>query len=84
MVLKHMKKCSTLYITGYMQIKTTSKYHFSPITLATIQKPDNMLRLRILVRHSHREKFGTIYLTQHSSLTQHSHFPEYSLKINLH
>lgn len=43
MVFKHMKKHSTSFMIGSMQIKTISKYHFSSITLATIQKPDNML-----------------------------------------
>lgn len=51
MVLEHMKKRSTSFIIGYMRIKSTSKYHFSPITLATNQNPDNMPWLRGLVRH---------------------------------
>lgn len=57
-IFKQMKKSSTSFKIGYMQIKTTLKYHFSPVTLVKIPKADNMLWSRILVRHSHREEFG--------------------------
>lgn len=43
MVLKHMKRCSTLPIIREMQIKTAPRYHFSPTRLAKIKKPNNTL-----------------------------------------
>ena len=38
MAKKHMKRCSTSFITRELQIKTTVRYDFTPIRTAAIQK----------------------------------------------
>ena len=63
------EKCSTLLIIKEMQIKTTMKYHFTPVSMAIIKKSTNNNAGEGMEKKEHSH-------TIHGNVNWYSHYGE--------